>query len=100
MDHNHPQFPTETVAGPSGFDATPTSRSPKPKKHISNSNIWQCFDKEEIPNSNSRVTTNYHRKFCKLLFTSSISKLGTGNLQRHMAKCMAGHGQFVTITQT
>ena len=37
MDHNHPQLPMETVAGPSGSDVTPTSRHPS---HISNSNIW------------------------------------------------------------
>ena len=99
MDHNHPQFPTETIARPSGFGATPTSRPPN---HISNSNIWQCFDKEEIPNPDGNVTTTYRCKFCKLLFTSCISKSGTGNLKRHMSKCKAGHGQVdtITITQT
>ena len=97
MDHNYSQFPTETIPGSSGSGATSTSRPPN---HISNSNIWQCFDKEEIPNPDGRVTTKYRRKFCKLLFTSCISKSGTDNLKRHMSKCMTGHGQVNTITIT
>ena len=85
------------IAGPSGSGVTPTSRPPN---HISNSNIWQCFDKEEIPNPDGRVTTKYRCKFCKLLFTSCISKSGTGNLKRHMSKYMAGQVDTITITRT
>ena len=96
MDHNHPQLPTETVAGPSGSGVTPTSRHPS---HISNSKIWQCFDKEEIPNPDGGVTTKYRCKFCKLLFANCITA-GTGHLRRHMSKCMTGHGQVNTIIIT
>ena len=96
MDHHHPQLPTETVAGPSGSGVTQTPRQPGIP---SNSKIWQCFDKEEIPNPDGGVTTKYRCKFCKLLFASSDTG-GTGHLRRHMSKCMTGHGQVNTIIIT
>ena len=100
MDHHHPQgpqLPTETVAGPSGSGVTQTPR--QPGGIPSNSKIWQCFDKEEIPKPDGGVTTKYRCKFCKLLFASSDSG-GTGHLRRHMSKCMTGHGQVNTIIIT
>ena len=86
MDHNHP-----------GSSTTPTSCPPKPKNHISK--IWECFDKEEIPNPDGMITTKYRCKFCKLLY-DAFPKSGTGHLKRHMAKCMARHGEPKTITRT
>ena len=96
MDHHHPQLPTGTVAGPSGSGVTQTPRQPGIP---SNSKIWQCFDKEEIPKPDGGVTTKYRCKFCKLLFASCITG-GTGHLRRHMSKCMTGHGQVNTIIIT
>ena len=112
MDHNHSQFldcinmeenyfdlsrPTETAAGPSGSGTTPTSCPPKPKKYISE--VWECFEKEEIPNPDGRVTTKYRCKFCKRSY-DAYPKSGTGHLKRHMAKCMARHREPKTITRT
>ncbi|KAK3205449.1 hypothetical protein Dsin_019495 [Dipteronia sinensis] len=110
MDPTHPYFPdglnmlnddfdlsgpAETVAGPSGSGATPTSRT---KSKRLTSDAWQCFDVVEMTLLDGTVGPRAKCKFCPKNYTTT--KGGTGHLRRHMLKCMPKHVHVPNTTQT
>ncbi|KAK3229347.1 hypothetical protein Dsin_001228 [Dipteronia sinensis] len=110
MDPTHPYFPdglnmlsddfdlsgpAETVAGPSGSGATPTSRT---KSKRLTSDVCQCFAVVEMTLLECTVGPRAKCKFCPKNYTTS--KGGTGHSRRHMEKCMPKHVHVPTTTQT